>query len=438
MTISTTTRWPHVALGIALVAATGGMQLVDVRHGILPGPWVVSMQAVWTVVATVVCLPAAWRRRHELSGPGRAAVISFALLGAWSLASACLAPRAVVRQGVVPRAHQVAAALTGLTTMTAAVCVVVAMGPRVRRWALPGAAATLLAGAVVDWPVQAAIHRSPRLASGMGGSAVLHVAVLLAAAVLLDSARRAPRGALRLTCTVGGVAGVVLTVATGSRAAVVELVVVAALAALRWGRSAGRRVALAAGGLAVLCAAMVVLVPSFHRLLSLGSPLRRETMHVGVSAWWSSPLRVLVGVGSGRLFPWYAFEAKQYPAPGSGEVITQWGRALSSAHSVYLAVASELGVVGLVALAVLVAALWWQVVVLVRGRAGHGELTTRVGSVPEWTTMVLAATTVAFALDTYLLKNFAVSTWWWVALTWVALARADVANPDGANPARLV
>ena len=40
------------------------------------------------------------------------------------------------------------------------------------------------------------------------------------------------------------------------------------------------------------------------------------------------------------------------------------------------------------------------------------------------TVIVLAATTLAWAVDTYLVKGFAVSMWWWV----VALCAAGIAD----------
>ncbi|MBS6330312.1 MAG: hypothetical protein KH430_01740, partial [Propionibacterium sp.] len=50
-------------------------------------------------------------------------------------------------------------------------------------------------------------------------------------------------------------------------------------------------------------------------------------------------------------------------------------------------------------------------VVLVWANAWHD---VRRRSTWAVTSMVLAATTAAWVFDTYLLKNFAVSTWWWL------------------------
>ena len=126
------------------------------------------------------------------------------------------------------------------------------------------------------------------------------------------------------------------------------------------------------------------------------------------------------------MFPWYAIEAKLYPFAGTGMVDSRFGRALISAHSVYLEVLVELGVIMLVVLLVMVVALWRPACnVMSRGLGSHRHGVTVI---------VLAATTLAWAVDTYLVKGFAVSMWWWVvALCAVGLAdeRASAGQDGG-------
>ena len=109
------------------------------------------------------------------------------------------------------------------------------------------------------------------------------------------------------------------------------------------------------------------------------------------------------GVGSGRVFPWYSIEDKFIAAPGAGIIGTPFGVALNSAHSVFVAVLTELGILMFLVLCASVVLVWANAWHDVRRRSAWAV-----------TSMVLAATTAAWVFDTYLLKNFAVSTWWWL------------------------
>jgi O-antigen ligase len=129
-------------------------------------------------------------------------------------------------------------------------------------------------------------------------------------------------------------------------------------------------------------------------------------------------------VGSGTLFPWYAVEAKHIPAPGDGRVIGPDGAVLSSAHSLYVAVLAELGVVMLVVLLAIVAILAARAVGVARR---HGRTAAPV------TTLALAATTVAWFFDTYLTKNFSLSLWWWV-VAFSALSAAPALSAEQPSP----
>ncbi|VEI03120.1 Lipid A core - O-antigen ligase and related enzymes [Acidipropionibacterium jensenii] len=418
------TAWQRL-LGAGVVLVILAMQFLDSRHGVTGGPWVVSAQLVLCALATVVAVPSAWRRRSEITPAVWWLVGAFTLIQAWSLVSALVSPASVIRQGTIPRVYQVMPVVTGWLTMTAAVTVLVAMGSAVRRWSLAWAGVALLVGTLLDWPVQAVIHRSPRVASGMGGSAVLHVALILSAAVLADRALGAS-GRSRYWWWTGAAVGLVLSLLTGSRGALIVAAVLVLMCLLTWGRRTARRVVLIviiAAGAALAVAISVV--HSLHRLATWRSPLRASTYQVAWQAVTESPGRLLLGVGSGSLFPWYAIEAKLYPAPGDRQVVTQYGRVLTSAHSSYVAVGSELGLVMLAVLVALVGMLWQRAVRTIREPGG---------TVAPVQTLALAAVTVAWLFDSYLVKNFSVSLWWWLVAVSTGLADAD--SRDRGEPAR--
>jgi len=408
------TTWQHV-LGWSLVLLMTGAQFVDLRHGITR-PWVVSAQLLVCGAALLVAAPAAYRqvRMRRQAGTPRGGALTrtgwilcggFTLIEAWALVSSLVAPQAVIKQGVVPRVYQVMPVVTGWVTMAAVLVVLLAIGQQGRARYVPLAAVGLLLGALADWPVQVPIHRSMRVASGMGGSAVIHVALALAAAVAIDAGRRTT-GRVRVLFLGTGALGAMLMVLTVSRAAVVVLLVTCLLIVIgMWGRGHVRWLGPAIVVFALTMVIAICTVPTFQRLLRWQSSRRLETIHVGWNAVRSHPLAILTGLGSGTLFPWYAFDSKLIPAPGSGMVVSRYGTALSSAHSLYLEVFVELGAFMLVVLALVVVALWWCAVgTLRRGMTGHCHAVT---------ILVLAATTVAWAFDTYLVKGFSVAMWWW-------------------------
>ncbi|WP_326833302.1 O-antigen ligase family protein [Cutibacterium porci] len=387
---------------IGVILALFVMQFVDTRHGLWT-PWTVSIQLVVCAVATVCLGPAAWRRRHTMSRTGWIFVAEIAVIIMWSLVSSMLAPQAIVWRTTVPRIHQVMPPITALVTMTAALETVLVLSGEGRRLAVLGGASGVLLGAVMDWPVQAAIHRSPRLASAMGGSAVLHVAVILAAGVFLDGSRTACSKGRRLFFATVGCGALVMAIATGSRAALIVVAIFGAWTLVAWGRQHPRFVGGLAAAMAIALISLIASVPALRRLATWTSPARLHAAEVGWGAVSSSWTYLLLGVGSGRIFPWYAIEDKFIAAPGAGIIGTPFGTALNSAHSVFVLVASELGVLMFLVLCAAIVVLW--------GNAWRGVRSRSAWAV---TSMALAATTVAWGFDTYLLKNFAVSTWWWL------------------------
>lgn len=395
-------------LGWSVVPALAGMQLVDLRRDLHGQPAMVSTYLLGFTAVTLVGLVFVVARWRSFSRAGRLAGVAFGALLAYALVRALGVALPVVQQRPTTRPMLVVPLLTAAVTALAAVGCMAAVDARERHRRLWWAAWAMVAVALVQWPRAVASNRSVRLASAMGGSAVLHVALLTAAGLFLGCA---VAGWRRRASSVGTALSAAAVLATGSRAGLVSLALFAALVTL-WalGRGAGRRAVAAVLGLGVLTAGVVAAVPSLRRLVNFSEPGRARNLETALEVWSQDWGTRLLGVGSGRLWPWYAFDIRAIPSPGAGLVRTEWGLALTSPHSVFLGVLVELGVLGMLLWLVVCGALVWQLVRLWRGDDPIRTLTT----------MALCATLAAFVLDTYLLKNFGVSFWWWLVLFGVA------------------
>lgn len=268
-----------------------------------------------------------------------------------------------------------------------------------------------------------------RLGSGLGGAAVLAVALVIATAVLIGAFME---NRARWPAAVGATVGSLLIVATFSRAglAVAALTICAAL----WARR-GHGIRLGRMGLigvtVVLVAAVVTVVrfPALAaRMLSLGDPGRAENTATALSYWAADPWRVIFGAGTGRLWPWFGVDADLVWAPATGMVGVQGidGELLVNPHSSFLGVLVEGGLVGLVPL---VALLGGVVLAAVRSR----------GSGPRTLALLAAGASVfAFFLDYYLFRNPGVSFVWWCAVfAGLGLRRDSPTTAPGLNGARL-
>ena len=178
--------------------------------------------------------------------------------------------------------------------------------------------------------------------------------------------------------------------------------------------------ALAGAGVAV-----VVLVPSLRRLVSLSDPLREQNL-ISALSWWTRDWQTVVfGAGSGQVWPWFAIDSGLVAAPGERMVPTPAGQVLLSPHSTLLAVVVELGLVGALLAGVMVAALGWLAV-----RTRRDGFTAPLA-------LALVAGLVAFLFDTYLLKEPGNAFWWWLAAGAVAvcsLPDRQAASSSTANP----
>lgn len=406
------TRWrewlPVVGLSALMVIET----FFDLRRATTPSPWLWNSYLIVYLLAALACLvfavPAIRQApaRH-FSRAGRVIMGSATALMIYSLISSAVAPRPRVSYIYVPRAYLLAPTLTALATLLLAFAVVRILPTRPAHQVLWWPAVLTVACSFLQWPRSALVHHSPRLATGMGGSAVVHVPLLLATGIIMAAFLAGWHRWWSLGLSIVGVASVVLT---GSRSGVACLVLAGVIVALQWLRS--RRAWLVAGAVAVVTGVLVAAVPMLHRLLNPTDELRAQNLETAMAVWTSTGKHVLLGIGSGRLWPWYAFDSHLLRTPWRGMVTTAWGPALNSSHSTFLQVLVELGLAGMVLLIPVVV-----VPIVVLARRLWPSLRWAARPVPDVVPLIaLAATIPAFFLDAFLLKNYGASLWWWLVL----------------------
>ena len=391
---------PVAGLTVLLVIET----FFDLRRAPTSSPWLWNSYLFVYLAGALICLVLWPRPATRLSRSGIAVAVVGAALMAYALISAAVTPRPYVSYTVIPRAYLTVPILTAMATLLAAWALIRVLPPAPLHRILWWPAAATIVCSFLQWPRSAAVHESARLATGMGGSAVIHVPLLLAAGVTLSAALAGWRRWWSLGLTALGARAVVLP---GSRAGVICLLLAGVVIALQWLRS--RRAWIGAAAVLVIAAILVIAVPVLHRLFNPTDELRAKNLDTALKFWSSAPTHILIGVGSGRLWPWYAFDSHLLWTPWRGMVTTHWGPALNSAHSTFLQVLVELGLAGCLLLAPVVII---PVVVLIR-RLGAARRQAQPDP-DDVCLIVLVATIGAFLLDTYLLKNYGASLWWWL------------------------
>lgn len=390
-------------LGWLLMAWTACLTLFDMRRTPSGRYGIPSIELLVTAALVLVTAPALWRQRHRTTRLGRVMLASFLVLGLWSMASAALTPSPTVHDVLVPRRYRLVPALQGVLTALAAWGVACAIPAHRRRPALWWAALAMVACTPPAWWRVLNNSWTHRLSTAFGGAAVIHVALFLCAAVFVAAALDGYR---RRTSWVLAVVSIVLALASGSRAGLVDLALVSLVGVL-WlvPRHLLRRAVLWLLGGALALAGAISIFPSTRRMLSFSDPLRVLNMETALHAWTGSTHSLLLGVGSGRLWPWMAFEGGLVPIPYRGIGATEFGVALTNPHSIFLSMVVELGVFALIPLLVMFASL---VLSLFR----HPPRQPSVLVVH----LVLVCLIPSFFLDYYLFKNYAVSFLWWLVV----------------------
>lgn len=420
------------ALSWACVPAVLVMSLFDLRRGLTGKPSLISSFAIGATVAIALGVPVlvwAVRRRRDLR-PHWALVLVFMVLLAYSLVSAFTNGTRVAYHLVVPRPYLVMpiveAALTCLLGLVLALAVPTAQR-RSRYWWMSWA---LIVGSLVEW-VRGALRSgiTTRLNTGLGGAATLQLPLLLVLAGFLAAMLEGQR---RGASVVGALITAGLVVATGSRAGVVLL---AALLVSTLVLSTGARVVATLRWALLVVVAIglaVALTPYGQRFVHWTDVGRMQNVQV-VGRALDSPLHWLFGVGVGTIWPWFIYDAGLTRAPYRGLQTTKYGITATNPHSLYLGALGELGLVGLslvLVLLVLCVRAWLRSL-RAANPAGAGRESAASGfSGPldadlAWSRLMLTMIVLswlAFAVDYYLLKNFALSFIWWFSL-FLALPR---------------
>lgn len=246
---------PYVAVAQFATLGTPVVKLVYPAIGIT---WL-TYEAVVLLVLAAVSAPWLVRRRRELGRFAGFAMLAFTALVAYAAASAIVRPDPHVQINEehwdVATPFLVAPLVTAWVAMLAGVGLVLAADRGRRLRVLTVAAATALVSAFAAWPLHAAATRSIRFSTGQGGAAVIHVVLLLIAALgvacLLRVSGRRDRG-FGLALVGAALVGIV---ATQSRGALITLGVWAVLLLLALGaRTPSARWVVAAALLASLVA----------------------------------------------------------------------------------------------------------------------------------------------------------------------------------------
>ncbi len=369
----------------------------------VPGARWLTYELLALALLAALTSPWLWRRRFELSRPFRLMLVSFTGYVAYALLSILVRPLPVILykelEVEVPALYIVVPLATALAAMLAGTGLVLAAEStlRLRILAHGGGAAVLVA--FLMWPYHSEDTFSWRLATGQGGAAVIHVMFLLIAALALACYVSGIRRRLFMAVAVGAAVGIL---ATQSRGAIITVALWLLLVLL------GRR--MQAGGKArrfwpVAIAAVVVgvfapLLPGMDRVLSLADPQRLTNMEVSLRLWAQNVWTMLFGTGPGSVWPWYYFEGG-WPRIRITERPIPEGVLLDTPHSTPLAVLVETGIVGAGILACVFVAL-----ILLAWRVRETYPSLILGA-------AMLATLVAFLFDTYLLRNFGISMWWW-------------------------
>ncbi len=305
-----------------------------------------------------------------------------------------------------------------LEALVAALAVLAAYVPwRALRAVEPGArpqflgwlcAAGTVGSLIAAFPVTWTAHPRPfvlRPGLPMGGASNSAVGLLLLAGGLLMLARVDP--ACRRLWWALALVDVVLIFQSYSRVAWAMLIAAVVILLVRRPR---RRWWAATAVCAVVPAAAILQV-RLRGAKAFGPGVRTESALAAVQGWGESPVSLVVGMGSGGMWRWIEEEVRwrSHDLPETLLRDRPWGEVLYHAHSTYLALAVERGLLGLVLFVGLLGS-----VVLASWRAVSRR------SVLFAPAVVLLLSVPAMIFELYLLRGFPSAVLWWTA-AWVLM-----------------
>lgn len=248
------------------------------------------------------------------------------------------------------------------------------------------------------------------------GHLILLPALGMAAGMALESVGRARRW------WIAAAAGLVFaTIALGSRGALLGLALVGLLMIIRLPGGGVRRVAALAGlllaGLAALW--LVAAIGQIDRLSTTEDPYRTATYGAAARALAEPPATVLIGQGSGAVWPWYVSEVERTLVDPEVEYRawfdTPFGPSMAHPHSLPLLLAVEHGLPGMLCIAAL---LWTTAWLLWRGGRRAWTAGLAAGIAGSWTVLLL---------DLPLIKSVNIAALWWLFVLGLI---AELSRPD--------
>lgn len=399
-------RHRQPASALVLTGAVGLSCLLPPARNVGPGMYGYLWTGTVITVALVLAIATREVPSRSASRTGLTAVLAgfvpFALLVAWGAISLSWSTTPYRRLALG------ALALAGMSALLPAVVVARLDDRRLALTLRRVCGAALGASAVAAVLTVSTSTEDFRLALPLGPASASYLPVTLCVAVGAGAVATT-RGPGRWGWGFLVLLGCALVVTTDSRAGLAALVIVIWIAAARLSRPGLGRIAIVLGGGSLAVGAAFAYLRWRRPGAGLGDGLREQSYAQGLEAWSDSIQLMVAGRGSGSLWPWLAVELKKIPTLSHEIVIeSPWGDMLYHAHSTFLGVLVELGIIGLALLLLTLAVV-----------AGSALRSLRSDDPQTWLPAVaLLVTLPGMALETYLLRGFPGALVWWV----VALA----------------
>ena len=237
-----------------------------------------------------------------------------------------------------------------------------------------------------------------RLAGALGGAAVIHVSILLVLSYFFHKFfHNKKHTIINLIFVFLNLSFVVLT---GSRAGLLSVILFVLLFLML--RINNKKML---GVVLFLSVVSVFIVTNFpmDRYSSLEITGRTMNLNVVTDYATQSPQALLLGNGYGTIFQWFAYGYGGLPTLKGNLVQTLFGSALYHAHSTFLEILGEMGLISLIlflGIFIIVIKDFW--------------ITIKDKSLKNTMLLAVICTMPSFALDLYLLANWDVSFVWWL------------------------